>query len=133
MLNGPTLIVNIGFDPAYVPAAMQPPPVAGITDMHALVDTGASESCIDNLLAATLQLPIVDRRVISGSAGAHTVNVYMAQVHIPTLSYTIYGRFAGVDLVAGGQAHSALIGRNFLAGFTMTYEGRTGTVIISND
>lgn len=132
MLNGPTLLVNIGFDPDYK-AGAQAPPKAGIELMHALVDTGATESCIDNLLAAALKLPIVDRRSVSGSAGRHVANVYLAQVHIPTLRYTIYGAFAGVDLAAGGQPHSALIGRTFLRGFTMVYEGRTGTVTLSND
>jgi hypothetical protein len=38
-----------------------------------------------------------------------------------------------LSLLAGGQNHAALIGRTFLRHFTMTYEGRTGTVIISND
>lgn len=131
-LNGPTLLVDIGFDPQYGPNSTNPP-AAGIQKLPALVDTGAAESCIDNLLAATLKLPIVDRRSISGSAGAHMANVYLAQVHIPSLNFTIYGAFAGVDLAAGGQWHSALIGRTFLRSFTMTYEGRTGTVMLSND
>jgi hypothetical protein len=59
---GPTLLVDIGFDPNF---KMQLPvvvPVAGITGIHALVDTGAGESCIDSLLAGQLNLPIVDRR-----------------------------------------------------------------------
>ena len=132
---GPTLIVDIGFDPTFDPA--QPAdgkrPVPGIEGLHGLVDTGAIESCIDNLLAAQLNLPIVDRRMIAGSAGPHQANVYLAQVHIPFLSYTIWGAFAGVNLKAGGQVHSALIGRTFLRAFTMVYEGRTGTVTISND
>lgn len=132
LLNGPTLLVDIGFDPAYTPT-QQYPPAAGIRMLPALVDTGATESCIDNLLAATLKLPIVDRRPVSGSAGSHLANVYLAQVHIASLQFTIYGAFAGVELAAGGQAHSALLGRTFLRGFTMTYEGPTGTVILSND
>jgi hypothetical protein len=131
-LNGPTLGVDIGFDPTFkpIPGAV---PVPGFRNLPALVDTGASESCIDNLLAATLKLPIVDRRFISGSAGSHLVNVYLAQVHVPALMFTIYGPFAGVDLAAGGQAHSALLGRLFLSAFTMIYEGRTGTVTLTND
>jgi len=59
--------------------------------------------------------------------------MHLGHVHVPALNFTIYGEFAGVDLVAGGQAHHALIGRTFLQNFTMTYEGRTGTVILSND
>jgi predicted aspartyl protease len=132
MLVGPTLYVDIGFDQNYDPQKGGVP-IAGMKQLQALVDTGATESCIDNLLAASLALPIVDRRPISGSAGSHVANVYLAQVRIIAINYTIWGAFAGVELAAGGQAHSALIGRTFLRNFTMTYEGRSGTVVLSNE
>jgi hypothetical protein len=94
--HGPTLFVDIGFDPTFVSGtAVKNPPIAGIKGIHALVDTGASESCIDSLLASQLNLPIVDRRHVSGSAGPHEVNVYLAQVYIPSLAFTIHGAFAG--------------------------------------
>ncbi|HKV43592.1 MAG TPA: retroviral-like aspartic protease family protein [bacterium] len=108
-------------------------PVPGLRDVQALVDTGASECCIDSLLATQLNLPVVDRRKVSGAHGAQEVNMHLAQVHVPTLSFTMYGVFAGVHLAAGGQVHRALIGRTFLRHFTMSYEGRTGTVTLSND
>ena len=129
---GPTLVVDIGFDPAYKPNANLLP-VAGLKGIEALVDTGASISCIDNILASQLGLPVIDRRQIAGAHGAGDANVYLGQVHVPALLFTIYGEFIGVDLQAGGQRHRALIGRTFLQNFTMTYEGRSGTVTISND
>jgi predicted aspartyl protease len=110
---GPTLLVNIGFDPNFT-AVQTAPPVAGIQGIYALVDTGATESCIDSLLATQLNLPVVDRRTVSGVHGGGEVNMHLAQVHIPSLGKTIYGAFAGVHLHAGGQAHAALIGRAFL-------------------
>ncbi len=131
---GPTLGVNVGFDANWRPPMAGVPatlPVPGISDIRALVDTGASECCIDNLLAAQLILPIVDRRAISGVHGSHLVNIHLAQVHVPSLGCTMYGAFASVDLVAGGQMHQVLMGRTFLQAFTMVYEGRTGTVMIS--
>jgi hypothetical protein len=131
-LWGPTLIVNIGFDQSFKFDGKSIP-VPGITGLNALVDTGAAESCIDSLLAAKLNLPVVDKKQIAGVGGAQEVWMYLAQVHVPTLGYTIYGSFAGVHLQSGGQIHSALIGRSFLQAFTLTYEGRTGTVIISSD
>jgi hypothetical protein len=130
---GPTLIVDIGFDPNFNPQVNFPPPIPGIRGVQALVDSGAAESCIDNLLASQLSLPIIDRRPISGAHGSHLTNIYLAQVHVPSLVFTIYGAFAGVDLLAGGQVHNALIGRTFLRHFTMVYEGRTGTVTLSSD
>jgi len=129
---GPTLFVDIGFDPNYNPSgAPLQVPVSGITGVRALVDAGASESCIDAILAAQLNLPIIDKRLISGVGGSHSVNIYMAQVHVPSLAFTLYGPFAGVDLTAGCQIHRALIGRTFLQNFTMIYEGLTGTVKLS--
>ena len=130
--HGPTLLVNIGFDPKFQPAIVHPPPVPGITDQWALVDTGATESCIDSQLAFQLGLPVADKRKVSGVHGSQGVNMHLAQVHIPSLGFTIYGLFAGVHLVAGGQTHKALLGRTFLKRFTMVYEGRTGTVTLSD-
>jgi hypothetical protein len=108
---GPTLLVDIGFDPNF---KLGITPVApGIKGIHALVDTGAGESCIDSLLAAQLNLPVVDRRMVSGVHGGQEVNMHLAQVHVPSLRFTIYGAFAGVHLQAGGHLHRALIGRTF--------------------
>jgi predicted aspartyl protease len=128
---GPTLVVDIGFDSSYDPKKGGVP-VPGVKGINALVDTGATESCIDNLLAAELKLPIVDRRQIAGVGGTHMANVYLAQVHVVASQDTIIGAFAGVDLRAGGQVHSALIGRTFLRHFIMTYNGKTGDVAISS-
>jgi len=133
MSLGPTMGVDIGFDKDYNPnATPKTIPVPAIKGIVALVDTGASQSCIDNLLASQLGLPIVDKQPISGTIGTHMVNVYLAQIHVPNLGFTIYGTFFGVDLAAGGQVHKALIGRTFLRNFTMVYEGKTGTVTISS-
>jgi hypothetical protein len=132
--HGPTLFVQIGFDPTYDPKAV-PIGVPNLpTDtIRALVDTGAIESCIDSALAMTLKLPVVDRRMVAGAHGAKEVNVHLAHIHVSRLNFTIYGAFCAVDLAAGGQTHLALIGRTFLRGFTMVYEGRTGTVTLHND
>jgi predicted aspartyl protease len=132
--HGPTLHVRIGFDPTFdsqaVPIGVPNLPADTI---RALVDTGALESCIDSTLAMTLNLPIINRRMVAGAHGAAEVNVHLAQIHVPLLRFTIYGAFCAVDLAAGGQTHLALIGRTFLRGFTMIYEGRTGTVTLHND
>ena len=128
---GPTILVDIGFDPSYV-LTQTAPPTPGMNGIQALIDTGASESCIDSVLAAQLNLPIVDARVVSGVHGPQEVNMHLAQVHVLSLNVTIYGTFAGVHLAAGGQPHKALLGRTFLQAFTMVYEGGTGTVTISS-
>ena len=97
----------------------------------ALVDTGASESCIDISFAQKLKLPVVDKMTISGVGGAKIHDVYMAQIHIPNLEFTQYGKFAGVDLDGGGQPHKALLGRTFLQNTIMIYDGFRSQVTIT--
>ena len=129
-LYGPTLYVRIGFDPDYRVGGRIPklPPV----DLPALVDTGASLSCIDVTLAEQLQLPLVDRRPVIGVHGPEETNFYAAQLYNSDLGRSNHGLFAGLPLKGSGQLHYALIGRSFLERFSMTYEGRTGRVVISD-
>ncbi len=117
-LYGPTISVEIGIDPKD-PSGKR---------FHALVDTGAAESCIDRQVASDLKLPVVDRVEVSGVSGRHRTTMHIAYIHVPALDCTILGRFAAVDLIGGGQIHHALLGRTFLENFTMTYSGLTGSV-----
>ena len=126
--HGPTLLVDIGFDQNYISGTK---PQLAETKLWALVDNGATECCIDSDLAKKLNLPVVDRRHIAGVSGRQEVSVYLAHVHVPSLNFTMYGPFAGVDLIAGGQRHYALIGRTFLRNFKMVYDGPTGNVELS--
>jgi predicted aspartyl protease len=98
---------------------------------HALVDTGATESCIDIDLAVSLGLPQIDVITISGAGGPKLHPVYMCAIAIPALSLTQYGKFAGVHLQAGGQAHKVLLGRSFLGGVIMIYDGIRGQVTLA--
>jgi predicted aspartyl protease len=127
---GPTLLVHIGFDPTFRPVQPAQRPNVPKQDFFALVDTGATECCIDSALADQLGLPVVDRQSISGVSGTRPVNLHLAHIYVPSLNFTMWGRFAGVELQAGGQPHLALIGRTFLAHFTMIYDGTTGDVTL---
>lgn len=129
---GPLIDVQVGFDPDYRPAPVlraQLPP----DTLLALVDTGAQESALDAELAATLDLPVVGRNQIAGAGGVFETTVYMAQIYIPALDFTIIGPFDSANLATSGQPYRAIIGRTFLRYFNLEYEGRTGDVIISND
>lgn len=126
VMQGPELIVDIGFDPNWNGTGK--PSNLGAPSLPALVDTGAVQSFIDNDLALKLQLPVVNQQVVSGSNGKHTVTVYLAHFYIPSLDITHNGQFGGVHLVAGGQRHSALIGRTLLRHFQLSYDGPTGAV-----
>ena len=99
----------------------------------ALIDTGTSGSCIDSTVALTLNLPIINEQSVAGAHGVGKVNVHLAQIYIPVLNFTLYKAFFGVHLIAGGQPHHALLGRDFLQYMTMDYKGNTGTVTLSRN
>ena len=130
---GPAIPVQIGFDPGFGEFD-KTDPILPPDLFSALVDTGASGNSIDAELASDLRLPVIyyDEEV-SGSAGKHKADIYLAQIHIPELNRTISGQFVGVRLAAGGQLHRAIIGRSFLRDFVLRYDGRTGEVTISDD
>lgn len=113
-------------DPNLTEPSPQPQPAGRLT--FALVDTGAEESCIDTQLAEQLGLLAIDTKWISGAGGAAEHPVFMAYVNVPELGITQYGRFAGVNLSDGGQVHGVLLGRTFLSGVTMIYDGPTASV-----
>lgn len=127
---GPTIPVQIGLGTEPKPDNQVAPDSPGEI-YHALIDSGATESCIDSSLAETLELPIVDQTIVAGTSGSHTVNMHLAEIFIPDLKLTITGRFAGVHLRIGGQLHHALIGRTLLQDVTMIYNGPTGNVTLS--
>lgn len=124
--QGPQIEVIIGFKAE-----------EGVTtrsiNMPALIDTGARKNLIDSGVAKVLDLPIVNKQKISGSNGVHLVDVYLAEIQIPSLNEKLYGQFAGVHLTAGELNLGALLGREFLKNLTMHYNGITGSVIISNN
>ena len=131
MTLGPTLFVDVGFDPEHKYGVDGAIPKSAVAQVPALVDTGAIMSCIDDSLAQRLDLPLVDRQNVSGVGGKHECNVYLAHIVAPTLAWFQWGLFYGVNLTEGDQAHQALIGRTFLQGMMMVYDGRTGSVQIA--
>jgi len=126
---GPSLAVDIGFDASHHHASTTPP-TPGAKGVSALVDTGANQCCIDATLAMQLQLPIVNQVKVSGVHGAAMANMHLAQIHVPSLNQTIWGHFIGADLTGGGQAHRAILGRDFLRNYKMTYDGPSGLVTL---
>ena len=86
--HGPTVTVQVGYDPDFHPNSGSPPNLP--TDRYyALVDTGAGECCIDSALAERLQLPIVDQQSLSGAHGPGIVISTLLSCTFPTWS----GRF----------------------------------------
>jgi predicted aspartyl protease len=125
---GPSIQVVVGHY-SQPGSAIDIPPQTETT--WALVDTGAGESCIDSALAKKLGLPVIDTMLISGSNGAHTHDVYLAHINILGLEFSQFGRFAGVHLATGQQAHGVLLGRTFLGNVLLIYDGLRGQITLS--
>ena len=125
--DGPYITVHVGHDPKFTPESTSWPQAR---DLLALVDTGANESCIDSEIAETLDLPVADEQIFAGVDGRHKLSMYVAQIYVPELDYTIYGEFAGARLAEGGTDHRVLLDRSFLRYCTMIYDGPAGRVTI---
>jgi len=127
--EGPYVWVQVGFDPTYNPDEDVMSGFAG-REYLALIDTGATESCVDDTLARALELPVVDSRSIVGIHGPRLTPSYNAQFHIPSIGVTYDGQFAGIPLRSSGTPFFALLGRDFLSTVSMAYNGDTGSVTL---
>jgi predicted aspartyl protease len=104
-----------------------PAPVAGL----ALIDTGATHTCIDAAAAQQLRLPVVDVVTIASASHASSQqNVY--PVHFEVVGMPIQmdsPRTIGAPLAAQGIL--ALIGRDLPQFMTLFYNGPAGTITLS--
>lgn len=121
--KGPILVVNI-HSPSQSSDLLE-------SDVWALVDTGATNSCVDLGLARRLNLRVVDKMQMHGVNGMFMAELYAAKIDVPDLKFMQVGPFAGVDLEKSKLGCSVLIGRSFLKNFEMKYEGKTGKVVIA--
>lgn len=92
---GPTVLVNIGFDTDHDYAnTAGAPPKSQASELPALIDTGASESCIDSALAESINLPVIDRQTVCGVGGETEVNIYLGHTHIPSILISVDAMFS---------------------------------------
>ena len=127
--KGPTIDVVLGIDGKNIPGL---PDDMRQRSLSALIDTGATGNSIDGRLADSLKLPVVGTASVSGVTGKNEHVVYLARLYVPSLAHPIYDLFTGAALSEGGQPHEVLLGRTFLANFSMLYVGQTGEVVLDD-
>lgn len=132
MTRGPVVQVTLSIGQDIAQQLLQqgitlPTPEAGL----ALIDTGATSTCIDRTAAARMNLPVVDVVTMATAAAASTQhNVHPVSFEITGLPIQINGpRTIGVELQAQGLL--ALIGRDLLSACTLHYNGPTGGFTLS--
>jgi predicted aspartyl protease len=131
-LQGPRIQVNVSLAQTVAQQLVQQgisiaPPMSGM----ALIDTGASSTCVDAQAAQQLQLPVIDVvQLASASHAATQCNVY--PVHIEMIGFPIQidaPRVIGAELAAQGLL--MLIGRDVLQHCTLHYNGFTGQITLA--
>ncbi len=97
-----------------------PVPKSGL----ALIDTGASNTCIDEQAAKELGLPVIDvANMQSASHEKHPCNIYPVQIITPIVTLNA-PRAMGAALAPQGLL--VLIGRDVLQSCTLFYNGPAG-------
>lgn len=103
-----------------------PDPFSGI----ALIDTGASATCIDRAAAEAAGLTVTDSGPMSSATHANeVVPIYAGRLEIRGLPPCDITKAYGVNLA--GQKICALIGRDLLASCVLVYNGTEGFVSLS--
>ena len=99
---------------------------------HALIDTGAEGSCVDERIARELRMPVVDTVTVfwAGESGEH--NVYAANIVVHHLELRVQGMLVGVDFIPGDIPQEVILGRTFLEGTIMIYDGLKGEVTLAS-
>lgn len=90
--------------------------------LEGIVDTGASVICLDRRVAVRLDLtPINIKTMVVADGSEVQATVYMAQMTIPELEFRDWVEVHGLPMKRATSR--VLIGRSFLSGYHVTYNG----------
>ena len=129
--DGPCIVVRISVPDALAQKLQSegkpiPTPVEGL----ALIDTGATSSCVNYEVLKLLGLEPVGRIPVSGAAGIALHTTYPARLDFPTLSLSsTFNQIIGVRLSRPNI--SVLLGRDLLDRVIFTYDGPKRKLTIS--
>ena len=134
--GGPVIDVRIGVsiprEQAMVKAGLPVPPLVAA---RALIDTGASCTCVDPSIITALQLtPKGNVAIYTPSTGnaPHTCTQYDVRVVLvhPTMSFAL-GALPVIESRLDHQGIQALIGRDILSQCLFVYEGKSAVFSIA--
>ena len=132
-IGGPVIQIIVAVPPPYALKLQQqghpiPPPVQG----SALLDTGATNTCIDQAVLETqLGLTPTGMGTQLTAAGPAPAPYFACMLGIPVMgsAQQFLPSVTGAQLQ--GQPYIGLLGRDFLAGKILIYDGLHGTITIS--
>lgn len=125
--HGPGLAVEVGVPSAHAAALTAgshplPPSAPG----SALIDTGASVSAVDLTILQGLGIRAVNSIPLVTPSGTTTQGVYVVRLTFPGSPIPTLDPVPVMGSSLQGFGHIALLGRDFLAGALMNYDGVHG-------
>jgi len=103
-----------------------PAPRSGL----ALIDTGATRSCVDSQIISSLGVNPIGITTLGTARGRSQHHLYPAKFSFPAIRFEVeFGSVVGVDLSgqgAGNMQIIALIGRDVLSRCILIYHGTKG-------
>lgn len=130
--RGPIVQVSVTVGRAIAQEIVQkggsvPAPVSGL----ALIDTGATSTCVDEQAAQQLQLPAIDVVTVASASHPSTQqNVYPIQIEVVGLPIRVDAPRA-VSAPLKAQGLLLLVGRDVLQHTLLVYNGPTGSFTLS--
>lgn len=89
-----------------------------------LIDTGASDVCIDYRLAERLGLKVIDQTMVGVVGATVPAKIYLGRVVIPQLGFDRMMRLYALKV--RHATHEILLGRSFLQNYIVTFDGPAG-------
>ncbi len=128
-MRGPVLQVTVTIEQNAGAALLAQGKAVGTRTGWALIDTGASNTCIDEQAATELALPVIDvGNMQSASHDKHPCNIY--PVKVVTAVVTLNSpRTMGAALASQGLL--VIIGRDVLQSCNLFYNGPAGQFTLS--
>lgn len=129
-------------DGPVVAVALQLPSVLGDSSVQgiALIDTGASRSCVDEQVVLSLGARRVGYVTTGSAAGRVRLSAFDLRVLVPPIERSVdLDEVPGVDLhgwravlYGASQPVIAVVGRDILAHCLFTYDGRNAAYVLSS-
>ena len=115
-------ILQVVIDRVVPKAANEPAEEPVIT--NGLIDTGASDVCIDYRLAMQLGLKAVNQSTVNVVGGSTLATIYMGRLKVPEIGFDrIMPLYA---LKVRHPTPEVLLGRSFLQNYIVTFDGPAG-------
>lgn len=128
-MRGPVVQVTVTIEQNAGKALLSQGKTVATKTGWALIDTGASNTCIDEQAAKDLGLPVIDvGNMQSASHEKHSCNIYPVQIITPVVTLNS-PRTMGAALASQGLL--VLIGRDVLQTCNLFYNGPIGQFTLS--